>query len=215
MAVHANRTRIVSREMIAMPGAIDGRFQMIGVFQPHHGRHHEPGPEPFRERAQYPDAGARSGRRHLRPQGGDPRLPERRVGTLARRDAPVRPREPRVGSHGGEARVQRLVVTFHAQVLEIAAGARIDHANDVPKIFLKALSLKPTLTSPLSRTTIGRRINAGYSFRSNVHSGSLAGFLRCGNRLRHVVEALLTSFSQPPSWLAQSFKVAAGTGFAR
>src|SRR5690242_13974215 len=61
----------------------------------------------------------------------------------------------------------------------------------------------------------GRRINAGYSFRSNVHSGSLAGFLRCGNRLRHVVETLLTSFSQPPSWFAQSFKVAAGTGFAR
>src|SRR6185312_13401556 len=147
---------------------------MIGVFQPHHRRHHEAGTEPLRHFPEHAHARARVRRRDRGTQVAQARFPERRVGAFAIRNAPVRAREPRVGSDRGKARVQRFVVALDAKVLEVAVDGGVAH---LPNSFLNALSLKPTLTSPLPRTTTGRLTSAGYSFSSNVHSGSLDGFL--------------------------------------
>src|SRR6185437_2177768 len=205
------RAAVGRDKVVAVTHAIDGRFKMIGVFQPHHGRHHEPGAEPFRQCAQHPHARARMRRRDRDADVAQTRFPERRVAAFAFRDAPIGVCKTRIGGDSGKARVQDLVVALDAKVLEIATDVGLAH---LPNSFLKAWSLKPTLTRS-SLSTTGRLTSAGYSFSSKVHSGSLAGFLRCGNRLRHVVDALLTSFSQPPSCLAHSLSAAAGTGFAR
>src|SRR5512146_1764017 len=69
------------------------------------------------------------------------------------------------------------------------------------------LSVKPRLTLPSAMTTTGRRTSAGYSLISSSHSGSDAGDLRAGGRLRQVMPVRLTSFSQPPTDFTHAFNV--------
>ena len=57
--------------------------------------------------------------------------------------------------------------------------------------------------------------SAGYSAISCVHWASVLAVLRSSGRLRQVMEARFTSFSQPPSLPAHDFRVAAGTGWSR
>jgi hypothetical protein len=95
------------------------------VFQPHHRWHHEPGAEPFGQRAQHAHAYARVRRRHVDTQLAQARLPERGVGALRDRDAPVDARQPRIARQRREARVQGFVVAFDPQIPETTGGVGI------------------------------------------------------------------------------------------
>src|SRR3546814_3669182 len=78
---------------------------------------------------------------------------------------------------------------------------------EMPKRFLKPLSLKPWVMTPSSVTTTGRRTSCGYSRSSSFHSGSEAAPLRLSGSCRQVVDDLLISDSKPPACRAHSTRV--------
>src|ERR1700722_2205247 len=88
----------------------------------------------------------------------------------------------------------------------------VAHAANNSRNFLSA---KPRLTVPSSVTTTGRRTSAGYSLMRNSHSGSDAGDLRVGGRLRHVMPVRLTRLSQPPTFAAHDLSVEPSTRCSR
>src|SRR5690606_37353160 len=87
-----------------------------------------------------------------------------------------------------------------------------DHQAKISRYFF---SEKPTLTLPAASTVTGRLTNAGNSAINASQASAVSGVLRSGGRLRQVMEARFTSFSQPPRASAQAVSTAGATGCAR
>ncbi len=82
-----------------MAAEVHRRVVMVGMFQPHHGRHHELGTEALRKPAQRTHAGTDADRRHGFAHIAQARFPEPCIALLARGNAVIDLTQSRIGRH--------------------------------------------------------------------------------------------------------------------